>query len=915
MTIGRIAETAQLTRLVHDARGRVSSAVIVHGEPGIGKTSLLEQVLADANGFLLLRTRPLEAESELPFAGLFDLVRPILHRLDEIPSRQAAALSGAFALGPPAAADRFAVGAATLSLLAAAADESPTVVFVDDAHWLDMSSRDALLFAGRRLGNEGVVLTFAMRDRDWLRASGVATLELGGLADDDAGALVDGAYADIDADVRSQLVDGTRGNPLAILQAIEMLSEEELRGAVPIRHPLAIGGEIEDAFAAQLLDLPDRTQRALLVAAASDTGRVGEIVQALGQVELDRLDLEAAERVRMVVLTGDRLEFRHPLVRSAAYQQFDPVEQRAAHRALAAASDSPERSAWHLAAATTGPDETVAALLEAAGGEAFIRSAYASAAAAFETAATLSLADPDRLRRTMRAGQALWLAGKSDRAEPLLESVVELAHEPSTRADLQLLRGATLVFTRPPVEAYEILVAEGARVEPHDPIRAAMLYASAVAAYLPDAELERAIECAERALRVAEPFGEAAEIFPALTCSLAYAIRGRIGESRALVDSRIDALTAAAHPANGMFWGVIAAAQTFTMTGAWESAGTLLDRLVGTARAVGAPAALAFPLAMASEFELRQGRVAAAYAAAAESVQLAQDTGQHNEAGFSLVTLARAEAVLGRDEDSREHVAAARDIAVTFGVRSISIYSSAVAGLLELSRGRAAEAATELRFCDARDRELGVQLPTVTQWSADLVEAELRAGSRTNAERALAVFTEKAELTGVRWATAGVARCRGLLTQNGFEEEFARSIEEFGEEMPLERARTQLCLGARLRRDRRRRAAREVLDEALAFFEDAGAEPWAEQVRVELRAMGAPTSAAPGESLRTLTAQELQVALTVAKGATNREAAAALFLSVKTVEFHLTNAYRKLGLRSRSELVRRLAQTVPASLV
>jgi len=336
--VGREGERTRLDSLIARARGGESAALLVHGEPGIGKTRLLEHVTVTAADFKFLRAHPLEAESELAFAGLSDLLRPVLYLLGRIPAPQEAALSGALALAPPVPGDRFAVAAATLSLLAAAAEESPVLVMVDDAYWLDAPSREALLFAGRRLGSEGVLMLLGMRDREWISAAELGTLELHGLSAGDAAALVERTGTPVDVAVRNRIVTETRGNPLAILEAVVTLTDAELLGKTPITHPLAVGASLEQAFAQRLDGLPQDTRDALLIAAASDTGSAGEIARALTQAGLSPDALEPAERDGVITLSGERVEFRHPLVRSAAYHRHGPAERRAAHRALAVAA-------------------------------------------------------------------------------------------------------------------------------------------------------------------------------------------------------------------------------------------------------------------------------------------------------------------------------------------------------------------------------------------------------------------------------------------------------------------------------------------------------------------------------------------------------------------------------------------------
>ena len=905
MLVGREGERTRLDSLIARARRSESAALLVHGEPGIGKTRLLEHVAAEAADFQVLRARPLEAESELAFAGLSELLRPILQLLDRIPAPQKAALSGALALGPSVPGDRFAVAAATLSLLAAVAEKSPVLVVVDDAHWLDAPSREALLFAGRRLGSEGVLMLLGMRDREWISAAGLGTLELHGLSAGHAVALVDRTGTPVDVAVRNRIVTETRGNPLAILEAVATLTDAELLGKAPITHPLAVGASLERAFAQRLDSLPQDTQDALLIAAASDTGSAGEIARALTEAGLNPDALEPAERVGVITLGGERIEFRHPLVRSAAYHLHDPAERRAAHRALAAAADAGERAAWHLAAASAGPDEKVAALLETSAVDAFARSAYAAAARAFQAAAVLSVGDNDRVRRTIGAGRALWLAGEGKRAAALLESVLDLAAEPAARADLQQLRGLAMLFASPVSETYAMLVAEADRVEPHDTSRASALRATAALVSFMAADHAGADEIARRALAGAGPGGR-----PTATMVLALVTAGggQVDEAFALLEPMLESL-GSIDPLGELSFVLSGTAQSLVLIEQWVHARKMFDRIIAAARTAGAPTVLTFPLAVFSEFELRRGKIAAAYAAAAESVQLAAETGQTGLSSYTLVTLARAEAVLGHDEDCQAHVAAALKNSRRTGSNSIEIYAAAVLGLLELSRGHADRAAVHLAECARLEKQYstGTVVPTIAQSAADLVEAHIRSGAMTDAKRSLATLEDIACRTGLKWANAGAARCRGMLaSEERYEREFQTALALYGEEMAFERARTLLALGMRRRRSRRRTDARAALHEALSYFERGGAEPWAQQARAELRATGEMPPRDNALGLRSLTSQELQVALIVARGSTNREAAAALFLSTKTVEFHLGNTYRKLAVRSRSELVRRM---------
>ena len=911
MFVGRSDEQSRLGALIDGARRGQSSAVILYGEPGVGKSTLLERAIRDADEFIVLGAQPLQAESELAFAGLADLLRPVLELRQLIPPPQQQALDSALALGPASAGDRFAVAAATLSLLAAAAERSPVLAVVDDAHWLDEPSRVALVFAARRLVSEGIVLLLAMRERDWLHDAGLATLRLDGLGQADAAALLDDAAGDLGSVVRARLLADTRGNPLALLEALATLTPAQRKGVEPAPDPLAVGAALDRAFAGHLDALPDDTRRALLIAAASDTGSIGEILAALHQAGLDPRALDEGERAGVITRTVDRVSFRHPLVRSAAYHAHGPIERRAAHRALAGAVQADERAAWHLAAASAEPDEEVAGLLEAAAETALARSAYAAAARAFETAAVLSVADHDRLRRTTAAGRALWLAGDPDGANAALAAVLDTVREPTARAQIQMLRGATMVFTRPVAETFSLLISEAERVQGTDRLLASEMYSIATMVCFMAGDPGRAQTTARRAVEAADPDAGAVGSAARLSLGLAVAAGGHVAEAFGLINPVLAGLapTDLDHRDGALSLAMAGVLQALVWLECLDPARVTVEGMIAEARSAGAATILPFALATLSEIEVRFGSIPAAYAAAAESVQLSQDTGQAVESSFSYVTLARVEALLGHDVECRALVATALQTALRTGADSIRTYSASVLGLLELSLGQPDRAATHLRECGRLQAIQRMKLPTAVPFAGDLIEALVRSGDPAGAETAVRAIDASARETGLRWPAAIAARGRGLLADEAdYEAAFADALELHGDLMPFDRARTELCLGMRRRRSRRRADARAALHRALSYFETTGVEPWASQARAELRAAGEAHLARNGSSpsLQILTPQELQVALTVAGGATNREAAAALFLSTKTVEFHLSNTYRKLGVRSRAELVRRV---------
>jgi hypothetical protein len=341
MLVGRDAERARIESLLADARAGRSGALVLRGETGIGKTTLCEFAAASAAAMTVLRARGLDSESDLAFAGLADLLRPVLDRLDAIPEPQAAALAGALAVGPPTARDRFTICAATLSLLAAASEDAPLLAVVDDAHWLDASSVEALLFAARRLGAEGTAMVFAFRsgDSDGLAPTGLPELELHGLDAEAARALLaETAGHPVTPEVAERVVAATGGNPLALVALAGTLSDEELSGKAPLPATLAAARHVERPFVRRATELPESAQRALVVAAAAESVSRSTLVRALERLGIDRRELDLLERRGLLVVEGGQVKFRHPLFRSWAYHGATGIERRAAHQALAEVS-------------------------------------------------------------------------------------------------------------------------------------------------------------------------------------------------------------------------------------------------------------------------------------------------------------------------------------------------------------------------------------------------------------------------------------------------------------------------------------------------------------------------------------------------------------------------------------------------
>jgi hypothetical protein len=485
MLVGRDSEQATIDALLGHARSGISGTLVVRGEPGIGKSALLRYAASRAEGMTVLSATGIESESELPFSGLAELLQPIVTLIGDIPEPQAAALAGALALAPPTAPEPFVVSAAILSLLALAAERRPLLVVVDDAHWLDASSRDALMFATRRLHADAAAVLFAVRDDDGAATiTGPPELVLHGLDAGTSQALLARAMGSkLPAVVAERIQAATGGNPLAILELPRVLSPAQLSGSEPLPDPLPAGPSVQRSFEWRVAALPQPTQQALLLVAASQSGSIAEIRRAASSLDITLDTLNVAESAGLITNDGLRIDFRHPLMRAAVYHGATPVDRRGAHRALASAmppGGPPMEKAWHFAAAAQGEDEVVAAHLEEAALDARRRSGHASAARAFERAARLSPEPEQRARRLHEAGSDAYVAGDSAHARALLDEALSLAGDPALRAKIEHSRGRVEMWTRSPAAARQILVEAADRIAAEDPESATLMLVDAV---------------------------------------------------------------------------------------------------------------------------------------------------------------------------------------------------------------------------------------------------------------------------------------------------------------------------------------------------------------------------------------------------------------------------------------------------
>ncbi|MEW9548188.1 AAA family ATPase [Nonomuraea sp. NPDC050783] len=922
MLYGREAETDRIDRLLAEARQGRSGVLVLRGPAGIGKSALLELAAreAAATGMRTLRGVGIESETELVFAALHQLLRPGLDRLGRLPAPQADALAGAFGLAGATAADRFLVGLGALTLLSELAGDGPLLCLVDDAQWLDRSSADALMFAARRLEAEGVALILATRDGGHaFRPAGLPELPLGGLGPADAATLLSETAGALAPHVRDRVLAESEGNPLALIELPAALTPEQRIGHIaPLAYhpgPLPLTERMQEVFQAQIQALPEPTRTLLLVAAAESTGDPGVVLAAARRLGVGTEAVEPAERAGLIRVDG-QLAFRHPLIRAAAYQGEPFTTRLAAHRALAAtlteattgldagpgAGPRADARAWHLAAACTGPDEAVAAELERAAERARRRSGLAATAAAYQRAAQLSPGQRDQVRRLISAAEAAMDAGQLQRSRTLADSSALLTGDPRERARLAGVRAAIEFEQGSPRAAHGILVTAAEPVAATDPVMAASLLTEAVRDAWFAGAPDLAGQAVERLHALDLPAGHPLRpVISALT-GLAALLAG--DPERGLPPIHAALAAARRFPPTAPGERLIIASMAF-MVGDDETSLDLAARLADDCRNQGLVGWLPHALQNLASSQLYLGRFQEAGVSATEAVRIAEDTGQDHRVDHLQGVLAWLAAVSGDEETCERLTGAVRAHAIDHGNVSSLAWAVWAQGLLALGQGRTRAALDHLET--GLDGAVRHQLST-TLFVPDLVEAAVRSGEPERAEAPLARFGRWAAASGQPWARAVALRCRAL-TAASEEEAEARYAEAVGLHLsggrPFEEARTRLLFGERLRRNRRKAEARIHLRQALDVFERAGATPWAARARAELRASGetAPGARLPGAA-GLLTAQELQIVRLAARGDTNRDIGARLFLSPRTVGYHLHKAFPKLGVASRTELAR-----------
>ncbi|MGX4687669.1 helix-turn-helix transcriptional regulator [Streptomyces sp. JNUCC 63] len=897
MLAGRDTERAAIAALLDATRKGGGGALVVRGVAGAGKSTLLADAVAAASDMTVLRTSGVESESPLAFAALQRLLWPLRAGLDRLPPPQQAALRAALGEAE-GAGERFLAFLGTLSLLADAAEESPVLAVVDDAHWLDDASAAALLFVARRLQAERVALVFAARDGDARRfdADDLPHIVLGGVTGAVADALLSArAGGAIDPAVRDELVTGTGGNPLALVELAGVLTAEQLAGRAPLPTPLPLTDGVERAFLDRHRRLPEQAQRFLLVAAADDTGRLAVVRDAADRLDAGDDALDAVERAGLLCVDGDAVDVHHPLVRSAVYRVATSAQRRAAHRALAGVPDiDADRRAWHLAAATDRPDETVVAALDAVAERAAGRGGHEAAAAAWTRAAELTAGGEARGRRLYLAASSAWLGAHPSRAAALATAATSHVTEPRLRAQLLTLQGQVEWNTRSLNDGYDLVLQAAQAAAGVDGAMAQQLVMLAASLSAFGAHSPRPVDPATLVPAPAADAPARARAADALLHGFFAAAR-RDWAAAAELFRRAFALIDADPVDDHMLQPNLGIAAVLVDDD--ERGLRLHEQQLTAARRAGALTMVEHALTRGFHSQIATGAWAKAAGAAAEALPLAASTGHPGLTALPTAELALVAALRG-DAAADHHLA---EVAEIRQAHPVGITDSLVVDLTHWTRGlrAAAQPATALHHLQQ------IHGPGLRRMAAlDLFDAAVRSGHPDIIRARVEELTAFAEGTGAPAATAVVEHGRALLADgDGAEKHFAQALAAHADSLRLpDRARTELAFGEHLRRSRRRVDAREHLRAALALFEELGAAPWAERAAQELRASGETARRRNVSTTTELTAQERQVATLVRQGLSNRDTATQLFVSPRTVDFHLRNVFSKLGVASRAEL-------------
>jgi DNA-binding CsgD family transcriptional regulator len=899
MLLGRKGETATLDRLLAGAKSGDSAVLALRGEAGTGKTALLDYAAESAEGYRIVRAVGMESEMELPFAGLHQLCGTLLDRLEQLPAPQRDALGTAFGLSSGAQPDRFLISLAVLSLLSDAAEERPVLCLVDDAQWLDRSSALVLSFVARRLHADSVVLLFAVREPLELEElARLPQLRLEGLPDADARKLLASVIgAPLDERVRGRILAEARGNPLALLELPRELSPATIGNDFRRSAPQELQSRIEASFQRRVQQLPYVTQRLLLLAAAEPTGEPALLWRSAEELGIGTEAAGPAVGDGILEL-GARVAFRHPLMRSATYRVASAEDRRAAHSALAAAIDAdvdPDRRAWHRAEAALGPDEDVAEELERSAGRAQARGGLAAAAAFLQRAAGLTIDPAARARRALEAAGAKQLAGAPEDALSLLSVAAEGPLDEFDRAMVQRVHGQIALDLRRGGDAVPLLLEAAKRLEALDPGLSRETYVEAFRAASVAGRLGTGMRPVAEAARGAPPRPGETRAIDLLLDGLAL----RFTDGYAASAEALKVALAAVRDGYGTEprdvrwpWAARRVAPDLFDDETWHA---LATRSVQLARDSGALAVLPLALNYLSLLRCFEGELAAATGLLDEADVITEATGTSPIVfGRVLLAACRGHGVAAMALFEASEAAAAgrgEGVVLTFGEHARA--------LLHNGLGQHDAALTPAQKASERDELM------LSVWSLpELVEAATRSGEPALATDTVERLAERTQAAGTDLALGIEARARALVSEGAqAEESYREALDRLGgRRMALDLARTHLLYGEWLRRDARRTDAREQLRSAHELFTSMGADAFRQRAGRELVATGETVRARTPQTRDELTAQEAQIAHLARDGLSNPEIGARLFISPRTVQYHLRKVFAKLEISSRNQL-------------
>jgi len=899
--IDRIDERFTIDRLLSAVRAGHSQVLVMHGEAGVGKTALLRYLRERAAGCRVVRAVGVQSEMELAFAGLHQLCTPLFDLLDGVPGPQRDALRTAFGMsaGPPP--DRFLVGLAALSLLSTAAEDQPLIAVVDDAQWLDKASAQALGFVARRLGADAVGFVFAARVPGE-EVSGLPQMAIEGLRESDARALLDSSMTGpVDDRVRERFIAEARGNPLALLELPRGLSAAEMAGGYGLLPAPALSRRIEESFRRQIGALPALTQRLLVLAAADSSGDLALVWRAAGRLGIGAEAAVPAAEAGLAEF-GTRLRFRHPLVRSAAYRSATPPERRQAHTALAEATDpdrDPDRRAWHLAHAAAGPDEDVAAELERSAGRARSRGGLAASAAFLERAAMLTPGPGARAGRALAAAGVKAQAGAFDAALDLLAMAEAGPLTESQRAHADLLRARVAFYTNTGSSASALLLKAARRLELVDPALSRATYSEAlgaagIAGRLAGQDAD-VVEVARAVAAAPRPPGAPRPSDLLLDGQAAHYIHG-YAASLPLLREALDAFGNGASAGDELRWLHLAANAAVHV---WDDdrREQLSTRFLAVARGVGSLSELPHALHIRGFMLLLIGDLPGAAALADELEAVAEATGASRPQYVRLMLAG----LRGRDDTAPAMIEATVREAARRGEGLVIAVAGMADAILRNGLGqyeRALAAARQATSFEGNQLAWNLAMP-------ELIEAAARSGERDAAAAALAALAAVTSASGTDWALGIEARCRALLAVGDAAEPlYQEAIARLGRtRLRPDLARARLLYGEWLRRERRRGEARDQLRTAHEMLEAMGMNAFAARARRELQVTGETArKRTEAASDRQLTAQEAQIARLARDGLSNPEIGARLFISARTVQYHLGKIFAKFDITSRAQL-------------